>query len=103
MRSERVLADGTRLAWGFDASPIGFFLEVRRPGRRLRCYDGLQLHYEHGRPVYGLLKFLVETEVVSEDALDAVLVGEPDCDEDVPSSVRLVADILDDVRRAAGE
>lgn len=53
--------------------------------------------------MYGLLNFLVETEVVSEDNLDAVLLGESDDDEGVSPSVRLVADIINDLRRAAGE
>ncbi len=103
MRSERSVEGGTRLVWGFDATPIGFFLEVRQPGRKLLCYDGLQPHYDRQRPLLGLLKFLVETGVVSEEDLDAVLVGEPDYNQDVSASVRLVADILDDLRRAAGE
>ena len=45
MRAERTFADGTRLAWGFDPTAVGFFLEVRRPGAKARCYDGLQPVY----------------------------------------------------------
>jgi hypothetical protein len=76
MRAERTIADGTRLAWGFDPTAVGFFLEVRRRGAKTSCYDGLQPVYDRDRPLLGLLNFLVETEVISDDDRDAVLLGQ---------------------------
>lgn len=51
MRAGRTTADGTRLAWGFDPTAVGFFLEVRRRGAKTRCYDGLQPVYDRDRPL----------------------------------------------------
>lgn len=104
MRAERTAPDGTRLAWGFDATAIGFFIEVRRPGAKLRCYDGLQPVYDRHRPLLGLLNFLVEAKVISDDDRDAVLLGGPEeHGEDVSATAALAAEILDDLRRFAGD
>jgi hypothetical protein len=99
-----MLPDGTRLTWGFDPTAVGFFVEVRRPGTKLRCYDGLQPLYDRHRPLLGLLNFLVEAKVISDDDRDAVLLGGPEEDgEDVSPTAALAAEILHDVRRFAGD
>jgi hypothetical protein len=103
VRAERTVPDGTKLTWGFDPTAIGFFLEVRRPGTKTRCYDGLQPGYDRHRPLLGLLNFLVEAQVISDDDRDAVLLGGPEEDEDVSATAALAAEILDDLRRFAGD
>jgi hypothetical protein len=92
------------LAWGFDATAVGFFLEVRRPGTKTRCYDGLQPVYDRHRPLLGLLNFLVEAQVISDDDRDVVVLGGPEEDgEEVSATAALAAEILDDLRRSAGD
>jgi hypothetical protein len=99
LRSERTLRDGTRLAWGFDATVIGFFMEVRRPAAKMGCHDGLQPNYDRDRPLLGLLNFLVETEVISDDDRDAVLLGDPEQSERVTVTAARTTEIIDDFRR----
>lgn len=102
MRVERTLPDETRLTWGFDRTAVGFFVEVRRPRSKARCYDGLQPSYDRHRPLLGLLDFLVETEVISTDDRDEVLLGELDPDGG-SAAAALAQEILDELRRFAAD
>jgi hypothetical protein len=97
------LPGGGRLACGFDHA-VGFFVEVRRPGRKALSYDRLQSKYNHERPLMGAMNFLVAANVITQDDLDGAVAADDCFEEDDATPGELLAyRVMADLRRGASE
>lgn len=87
--------------YGWDGV-IGWFVELRRSGRVVGCYDALKPGYDAERPLEGALQTLVDAGFFSHDDIgEAVMRGEEELPEDMPEPIRRVAYVIRNFRVAA--
>ena len=96
--------DGQRVVVSYGWSPLlGFFVAVIRGGRKEIDYDIVTEGYDG---LAGLLRSLVSTRIVPQDAVDRALELMPvveDVADIEDDDARLVATIVTRVKDAAGE
>ncbi len=79
---------------------IGWFADVVRPGRRRSSYSAIERNYNHPRPLWGLLAFLVAEKLYSMDNLESALVALQDGTvSDESGEVQRVAGIVAEIKR----
>ena len=85
---------------GWDHA-VGFFVDVTGNGT-MKSYSSVERNYNHERPLMGALRFLQAHGYYSEDELHDALSGlyEGTIDE-LPATVRVVAEIVRAFKRAA--
>ncbi len=105
MTRHRVVLQGsprTIIVYGYDPAGAGYFLTVIKGARRITEYDALRDDYD-GLP--GLLRALQVAGVfdvgVMQDALDALV--ETDVADIEDDAVRAVAEMISNLKQAAGE
>jgi len=94
---------GIRIVYGWDPAS-GFFIEIMdtRRRRRIISYDMFSVGYDGLR---GILQALADSGIVTGDDIHAALDRIPhleDVSEIEDDCVRLVAQIVSDLKRAAG-
>jgi hypothetical protein len=51
----------------------GILVELRRAGTKTLFHDCFQVSYDHDRPLLGAMRFLVTSEVITEDVRELPL------------------------------